>query len=170
MTLPSGQTITELIAGIELFAGIERPALERLAEHATLVHVPGGDTVMREGEQADALYVVASGRLQAFVGGDGGESLVGEIGRGEVIGEMGVLADEPRSATVRALRDSNLIHIPADQFIRFLRAEPDELFAISQLLIQRLRRSIRAEAGGASVRTITVVPVGAAGHFRKQLR
>ncbi|MGI9647618.1 MAG: cyclic nucleotide-binding and patatin-like phospholipase domain-containing protein, partial [Acidimicrobiia bacterium] len=160
MTLLSGRSIQELLAGIELFAGIDQASLARLATEADVRHLPGGETLIREGDPSDALFAVASGRLQAFVGNEGGETLVGEIGRGEVIGEMGILADEPRSATVRALRDSNLVHIPADAFVRFLREEPDELFAITQLLIQRLRRSIRSEAAGASVRTITVVPVG----------
>jgi len=160
VTLPSERSIQDLLGGIELFAGIDPASLARLAAEADVRHLPGGEALIREGDPSDALFVVASGRLQAFVGGEGGETLVGEIGRGEVIGEMGILADEPRSATVRALRDSNLVHIPAEEFVRFLREEPDELFAITRLLIQRLRRSIRSEAAGASVRTITVVPVG----------
>lgn len=160
MALPNERSIQDLLGGIELFAGIDPASLARLAAEADVRHLPGGETLIREGDPSDALYAVASGRLQAFVGGEAGETLVGEIGRGEVIGEMGILADEPRSATVRALRDSNLVHIPAQAFIQFLREEPDELFAITQLLIQRLRRSIRSEATGASVRTITVVPVG----------
>ena len=65
-----------------------------------------------------------------------------------------------RSATVRALRDSHLVRIPSDVFVRFLREEPDELFAVARLLIQRLRRSNRSEAAASSVRTIAIIPVG----------
>jgi len=152
--------IEDLLQGIELFGGIAPAALSRLSGHAELVDLPGGDTLIREGDPSDALYVVASGRLQAFVAVEGGEALVGEIGRGEVIGEMGILAQETRSATVRALRDSNLVRIPSDVFLQFLREQPDELLAIAQLLIQRLGRSNRSEAPGSSVRTIAIIPIG----------
>ena len=83
---------------------------------------------------------------------------MGEIGRGEVIGEMGILGDEPRSATVRALRDSNLLRFSSDMFVGFLHEHPEELFAITRLIIQRLRRSIRSGTASVSVRTIAMVP------------
>ncbi|NNL12547.1 MAG: cyclic nucleotide-binding domain-containing protein [Acidimicrobiia bacterium] len=152
--------VHKLLRGIELFAPLEDPALARLAEGAESLHLPGGETLLREGDRADALYVVASGRMQAFVAAEGTETLVGEIGRGEVIGEMGILGDEPRSATVRALRDSNLLRFSSDMFVGFLHEHPEELFAITRLIIQRLRRSIRSDAGSVSVRTIAVVPLG----------
>ncbi len=160
MTFGGQNRIEELLGRIELFSGLEPAVLSKLAAHGEVVHVPGGEILMREGDASDALFVVASGRLQAFVDGGGGETLVGEIGRGEVIGEMGILAGEPRSATVRTLRDSILVRIPSDAFLRFLREEPNELLEITQLLIKRLRRSIRSDAAAAPVRTITVLPVG----------
>jgi len=160
VTLPHEGSIAQLLAGIDLFSNVGPAALDLLAGHAESVHLPGGETLMREGDPSDALYVLASGRLQAFVGTESEETLVGEIGRGEVIGEMGILADERRSATVRALRDSNLVRIPSDAFIGFLHDSPEEMFKLTSLLIARLRRSIRAEAPGSSVRTIAIVPVG----------
>ena len=152
--------VHKLLRGIELFAPLEDPALARLAAGAESLHLPGGETLLREGDPPDALYVVASGRMQAFVTSEGAEALVGEIGRGEVIGEMGILGDEPRSATVRALRDSNLLRFSRDMFVGFLHEHPEELFAITRLIIQRLRRSIRSGTAPVSVRTIAVVPLG----------
>ena len=160
MTFARDRSIEELLGNIELFSGVGRAALARLAGHGEVVHVPGGETLINEGDPSDALFVVASGRLQAFVGGATGESQVGEIGRGELIGEMGILANEPRSATVRTLRDSNLVRIPRADFIRFLEDQPNELLKIMRLLIGRLRSSNRADVAAASVRTITVLPVG----------
>jgi len=152
--------VHKLLRGIELFAPLEDPALARLAEGAESLHLPGGETLLREGDPPDALYVVASGRMQAFVTSEGTETLVGEIGRGEVIGEMGILGDESRSATVRALRDSNLLRFSSEMFVGFLHEHPEELFAITRLIIQRLRRSIRSGTTSVSVRTIAVVPLG----------
>ena len=114
MTPPTELSTEELLGTIELFTDVSPEARSRLAAHAESIHIRGGDTLMREGDPSDALFVLASGRLQVFVSSGAGESLVGEIGRGEVIGEMGVLTEEHRSATVRALRDSNLLRIPSE--------------------------------------------------------
>jgi predicted acylesterase/phospholipase RssA/CRP-like cAMP-binding protein len=149
-----------LLQEIELFAPLDEASLAMLADGAEMLDLPGGDTLIREGDPSDALYVVASGRLQAFVATDDGEALVGEIGRGEMIGEMGILGDEARSATVRALRDSNLLRFSRDQFVSFLHQKPEELFEITRLIIQRLRRSIRSAPSSSTVRTIAVVPLG----------
>lgn len=156
--MPEGR-VAELLRGIELFSALEPASLSQLVVDAESVFVPGGEVLMREGDPSDALYIVASGRLQAFVSSDGGEVLVGEIQRGEAIGEMGILADEPRSATVRALRDSSLFRFPKEKFVQFLHQHPGELLAITQLVIQRLRRSIRSTPVASSVQTIAVVPI-----------
>ena len=60
MTLPGERNIEELLRGIELFAGIEDAALSRLAVHAEIARLPGGETLLREGDPSDALFVVAS--------------------------------------------------------------------------------------------------------------
>lgn len=155
--------VEKLLKSIELFSALEDVALAKLAAGAESLHLHGGEVLLREGDPSDALYVVASGRMQAFVTTGGNEALVGEIGRGEVIGEMGILADEARSATVRALRDSNLLRFPREMFVGFLHEHPEELFAITQLIIQRLRRSIRSGPAAASVRTVAIIPLGTEG-------
>jgi predicted acylesterase/phospholipase RssA/CRP-like cAMP-binding protein len=159
----SDNRVQSLLRGIELFATLDDAALAALAAGAESLHLPGGEILLREDDPPDALYVVASGRMQAFVTDGAAETLVGEIGRGEVIGEMGILGDEPRSATVRALRDSNLLRFSKEMFVGFLHEHPEELFAITRLIIQRLRRSIRSGTASESVRTIAVLPVAGSG-------
>lgn len=160
MTQIGDTDIWGLLRGIDLFLSLDDAALESLAAGAERLHLRGGEVLLREGDPPDALYVVASGRLQALVTAEGVETIVGEIGRGEVVGEMGILADETRSATVVALRDSNLLRFSRERFVKFLHDHPEALFSVSRLLIQRLRRSIRADAGGASLRTVAIVPIG----------
>src|ERR1700690_1546451 len=62
-----------------------------------------GEVLMRQGDSADGLYLVGSGRLQvSIVHEDGSEEVINEVGRGEVVGEMALLTDSPRSATITA--------------------------------------------------------------------
>ncbi len=164
MTVWDRDRIKRLLAGIELFAPLDDSSLSKLAAASEPLHLARGEILVREGEAPDALYVVASGRLHATVTKEDTELPVGEIGRGELVGEMGILTDEVRSATVRALRDSYLVRFAKDMFVTFLREQPDELFAVTRLIIQRLRRSIRSEAIGAPVRTVAVVPISSGGH------
>jgi hypothetical protein len=73
------------------------------------VFVPAGQTVMRAGDPADCLYLVAAGRLRVLNTVDGEERVLAEIGRGDVVGEMALIIDRPRTADVVALRDTHLL-------------------------------------------------------------
>lgn len=151
--------IESFLASIPLFAHLDRAAIAQLASRLQPVSARGGEVVIEEGDESDSIFVVVSGRLRAYVTSDG-ERLVGEIARGEVIGEMGVLGGERRSASVRAVRDSELLKISAKEFLSFLHDHPEEMLDLSKLVIQRLRKSIRREGHGRSVRTIAVIPAG----------
>ena len=71
--------------------------------------MPRGELLVREGDAADCLYVLVSGRLQAFSrDGRGEETIYGKIGPGETVGEMALVSNQVRSASVRALRDCEL--------------------------------------------------------------
>ena len=99
------------LAECELFVGLEPAALDTLAACAKSVTVRGGETLFSAGDEPDALYIVATGRLRAVL--PSGE-VAGDIARLEPIGEIGVLSGEVRGASVHALRDSlllSLIHI-----------------------------------------------------------
>jgi NTE family protein len=97
-------------------------------------------TLFEQGELADRVYILVSGRLQAVVGhAAGGARILGEIGRGEIIGEMAILTGEPRSARVRALRDSELVSLDREAFDRLVVRYPQMLMALTRLVIHRLR-------------------------------
>src|SRR5438105_11381385 len=100
----------ELLARIDLFAGLEKVALARLAASAEAVSLEDGATVCRQGEPADALYVVSRGVCGVFVAGaGGGETRLGAMMPGEYFGEMALLTGEPRSTTVRAAGDAEVL-------------------------------------------------------------
>lgn len=97
----------------------------------------GGETLLHAGDAADGVYFVIRGRLRAFVNDD----VIGEIGRGETVGEMGVLSGEPRTATVIAVRDTVLAHASRDAFEQLLQLQPQLPIHMARLIIERVKRA-----------------------------
>lgn len=131
----------ELLAQTSLFAGLTDAALDDLAARTSVHAFASGATVVEYGGPPDCLYIVAIGRLRA-VGQDG--SFIGEIGRLEPTGEIGVLSDSPRNAHVYAVRDSQLLRIGRTDLIEFLLRHPSALLELSRLVIDRLQRNERS--------------------------
>lgn len=119
---------------------------------------------MREGEAGDCLYVVASGRLGVVVNGaNGAEVAVAELGRGETVGEMALLTGAPRSATVRAVRDSILLRFSKSSFDRLLERQPRTTMQLARLIVTRLEQSIHGRRDApAAPATIAIAPAGMA--------
>ena len=112
-------------AGASLFSGLPAAAAAALFEEMSWFSLPGGSVLFRQGEQGEALYLVVSGRLVVLADQPGGEPvLVAESGVGETVGEMALISGETRSATVMALRDSELLRDHAARFRAHPRALP----------------------------------------------
>jgi NTE family protein len=106
------------------------------------VEVSGGEILLRQHDTGDFLYFVISGRLQAVVTDDRGQSqVIGEIIRGETVGEMAIFSGEPRSATIIALRDSVLVKLSKHAFEQVIAAYPAVSMNVTKLIISRLRTS-----------------------------
>src|SRR6516165_9315386 len=124
------------------------------------VELAGGEILFREGDPSDALYVLISGRLQATVATSTGQQhLVGEIGRGEPVGEMGVLTREPRRATITAARDSVLARIEIAAFEKILKALPSLALNLSRFIIERLQRKNTSQKPAHNVTNVAVVSI-----------
>jgi predicted acylesterase/phospholipase RssA/CRP-like cAMP-binding protein len=160
---PRSRSIDDDIASSfpELFHGLSREALRGLEAEFQRVYLTGGETLIRQGEPADCMYLVVSGRLRAYVEHPGDrDTVVGEIARGEIVGEMGLLIDEPRSTTIRAIRDCELLRLSKEVFDRFLEAYPPATKHIARLNLMRLRRTILSPRAESTVATIAIVPAG----------
>lgn len=92
----------DMLRQVPLFAGIDAAKLKLLAFTSKLKEFEAGDILFREGEAADAAYVVMNGEATIFAHSPAGEIEIATLGPGEFLGEIGILCDTPRSATVRA--------------------------------------------------------------------
>jgi predicted acylesterase/phospholipase RssA len=118
-----------------------------------------GEVLFHHGAEPDGVYLVVNGRLIAVVPDDtDGDRILGEIGAGEVLGEMGQLTKEPRSATVIAVRETDVVRCPPDVFESFVTRYPHALMRVTLDVVARLRRSAEATHRG-QVRTLAVVPL-----------
>lgn len=119
---------------------IEPAAMSLLLSQLEWVEVAGGETLIRQGDPGDAMYLSVSGRLRAYVHGDDGvPRMVREMGRGQIIGEMSLYTDAPRSATVVAIRDSVLVRLDKSQFHALLAHSPQVSMALTRQIISRLQ-------------------------------
>ena len=110
---PSRLRELELLRGIPIFAPLAPPVLEHLASQVVPVHASAGEAIVRQGELGDRFYVVAGGEIEIAV--DSGPPRV--EGPGSYFGEIALLRDVPRTATVRARTDVELYALERDDFL-----------------------------------------------------
>jgi len=141
------------------FGELDAAATALLREHLGWVEIAGGQTLMEQGEPGDSMYLSVSGRLRAYVrDDDGGQRMVREMGRGQVIGEMSLITGEPRSATVVAIRDSVLVRLDKAAFDRLIAASSRVAVALTRQIVQRLKTEHQRALYAAPV-TIGLLPV-----------
>ena len=130
---------------LPIFADTSDASLQGVARASMLRHVPRNAQVVRAGERTDFVYLVLSGTLDVLVGDEEGrEAILSELGPGELFGEMGMLDDEVRSATVMAVTPSELVVITKTDFKRLMKENFDVAHYVMRKLIQRLRMANRS--------------------------
>jgi NTE family protein len=158
------EQIAKLIRRSGAFAGTDDAFIGSLARAARWFSLPGGAPLFLRGDASDAMYVVLAGRLGAYVDDGAGERLVGVIGPGELVGEMGAITGETRSATVRALRATDVIAISERALAWLVGDNPLILQALARTVIGRLRRAQETKHTGLRPRTFCVLPHGVGGN------
>ena len=119
-------------------------ALARVFEdqntRASWFALTGGELLFSAGDEPDSLYLVRSGRLGVFrQDDDQPPQFLGVIKPGEPVGEMALIAGTPHSASVVALRDSEILALPREVFFDAVRTQPDVMIELSRLMLQRAR-------------------------------
>ena len=126
---------------LELFHGLDSSALDALAERAHARKLARGQILFTQDEPTGHLFVVRSGRLRVLVSSPHGDDLVLTVlEAGDSFGEVSVLTGEPRSATVDALEDTELIAVPAEVVRQALVDNPVALLTLVSRLSATVRR------------------------------
>ncbi|HSB82786.1 MAG TPA: ATP-binding protein [Candidatus Methylomirabilis sp.] len=130
-----------LLARVDLFSGFEPEALARLARDLTPVMIADGGVVCRQGEPADAFYIVARGTFGVYVTSHNGDSetMLRTMGPGEYFGEMGLLTDTRRSASIRAEGEGQVLKLERTRFLRLLEEQPSVSLRVITTLCERLK-------------------------------
>jgi MFS family permease len=124
----------EALRGIEMFAELPEPTLELLARGATPVSTPAEQVVVARGEAGNHFYVIASGRAAVELD----DGAVRELGAGDSFGEIALLRDVPRTATVRALEPLRLYAIKRDDFLAAVTGHSPTLAVAENIVTARL--------------------------------
>ena len=133
---------TTLLGNVPLFAGLDEDQLRELVRTVERKSFGRSATIIRAGDTTDSLYVVISGRLKVLMGdAQGREVILSILGPGEYFGEMGLLDDSPRSATVTTLEPCELLRISKAEFNRSLSKNFDLSLIVIRGLVKRLREA-----------------------------
>jgi hypothetical protein len=119
-----------LLRTMPMFAPLGAPALEGLAHALLPLHCPSGEVIVREGDHGDRFYVVADGELSVSVGRP--------LHRGDCFGEIALVRDIPRTATVTATTDVQLYALPKDSFLEAITSHPAAHAETERVVEERL--------------------------------
>ena len=134
------QTLGEFLRNVPVFAGLSEGMLEEIAALARTVSLGHGEWLFRQGDPADGVYILRVGHLEVLQG-EAELERINTLTRGAVLGELALLSDSLRSASVRGLRDSELLMIDKPHFDALLRSEPELALSLTRVLSAQLQAS-----------------------------
>jgi len=143
------------------------------------VQVNAGQVIYHQGDESDAIYIVLNGRLRAVLdNGDSEMKVVGEYGQGESVGELEVMTESARPATLHAIRDTELAKFPRTLFNSLAQEHPAITIQISKIIASRMRNLVEDSifvtgkehstaatntkvSSNENLRTVAIIPVTA---------
>lgn len=130
--------LLQFLSKIDLFHFFSGEELVAFLEKAVEVQAPKGVVLFREGEPGQDMYIVVRGMIKIFRG----NRVIDIVKPGDYFGEMAIIENQPRSASVAALEDSVLLQVPLAVFHEYFSRQPKSLVAMMQTLSQRIRRDL----------------------------
>ena len=150
--------IAALLRESGAFAATDDACIRSLAEVAVWQTIPGGATLFTQGDPSETMYIAVNGLLGVYVrNGDGEEMLVGRIGPGELVGEMGCVTGERRSATIRALRTTEVVMVTWEAAEPVARAHPVLMLSLCRTVVGRLRNVQEGRVAKVRPRTFCLI-------------
>jgi CRP-like cAMP-binding protein len=147
----------EMLRRVPLFAEIEPAKLKLIAFTSERVTFDPEQYVFHQGDMGDAAYIIMEGDAEVLIDGPGGARPVAKVGRNEFVGEIAILCDVPRTASIRARSRLVTLRISKELFFRLLTDFPKMSLTIMRVIAQRLEnttaqlRRVLAEAQLAEV-------------------
>ena len=130
-----------MLQRIPLFANIEAPKLKLLAFTSERVAFEAGHVLFREGDMGDAAYIIMEGEADVLVDSPAGPVTVAVLGHNAFVGEIAILCDVPRTATVKARQRLVCLRISKELFLRLINEFPQMAVAVVRELALRLEAS-----------------------------
>jgi CRP/FNR family transcriptional regulator, cyclic AMP receptor protein len=131
----------ELLQRIPLFSQIEPAKLKLLAFTSERVGFDAGQALFKQGDMGDAAYIIIEGEAEVLVDTSAGPAVVAKLGKDALVGEIAILCDVPRTATVRAVDRLVALRISKELFMRLVTEFPQMAVAIMRELAHRLEMS-----------------------------
>ena len=132
----------ETLRNIPLFAGLPTPRLKLIAYTAEMVRFESGEVIVRQGDPADAVYILAEGEAEVLLTDDQGQDMsLTTMGRHTLFGEIGVLCKGRRTTTVKAKGEVVTYKISSQLFLELVRSSPEIGMQVMTVLAERLERS-----------------------------
>ncbi len=140
-TVSRGREAIGSLRNIGLFASVGSEDLESIASLLIERRFPKHKTIVEEGLAGDYMYILREGRVSVSkLSDDGREKILEFLEAGDFFGEMSLLDNAPRSASVRALTETRILALSRNDFLNVLRKSPDLAMAVIQELTRRLRQ------------------------------
>lgn len=140
------QDEVELLKRIPLFSGMEDSKLKLLAFTSERLTFADGETLCEEGEIGTHAFIIVSGEAEVVVATPDGPQRVAQVTSNDFVGEIAILCDTPRTATVRAIGEVVTLAISKDLFLRLIQEFPHMAVEIMRVLASRLERTTKALA------------------------
>ena len=138
----------EVLAKVGFFAGMDRSRLKLLAFTSERLHFDPGQDLFRQGDAGEKAYVIIDGSADIIVDTANGPQTIATRRAGELIGELALLCDAPRTATVRAAEDVTVLSISEDVFISMIREDNEVSANLARILAGRLESTMRTLVSG----------------------
>ncbi len=128
----------EALRGVDFLTSVPPPLLERLAERSQTCHFAAGEIILRQGDVGHELFILQTGEVSVVVGRAGGSTAeVARLGAGKFLGEMSLMTGEPRSATVQAVGECEMVKVDKEAFHDILADAPSLAEQITRVLVAR---------------------------------
>jgi len=135
------ETEVQSLRQVPMFRDVDPARLKLLAFTSERVQFAGGQRFFSQGDPSDAAYVILDGRANVLLNTASGDIQVAELGSNALVGEMGILSDTPRSATIMAAEPTTALRIDKRVFLELLAQFPQMSLAIMRELAKRLERT-----------------------------